>query len=435
MQNSEIWLDLSRMLWRVFHGKMTGIDRVDIAYAEHLMETAPDRLHFVALDYWTGSFRVLPDRAARQLVSSVSICWRDGTLADLRLSAGLLLLRSLITAPIVPRYKKGAPRPIYLNTSMHPVQWPSIIGRMVKRTGAIFVPMIHDLIPIEHPEYVPVAWTRHHLGRIQSITSNAGGVIANSATTAEAIRRYIPTSIPVLSSRIGVTIHSGGVARSKLPPLEKPYFVCLGTLEPRKNHLMLLNVWRDLVMNYGEVNTPTLVVVGRRGWENEQIVDMLERCATIRNVVVEMGSLSDADVDRLLIGSRGLLMPSFIEGYGLPVAEAMARGVPVICSDIPAHREICGDIPVFIDPLDGPAWRSAIIEYTRKDSLNRLDQIKRLREWDRPRWDNHIRDVLNFIDNLRARSSLEDGYVDALEPINSIGPNAALSITQHGNIK
>src|SRR5262249_41515194 len=95
-----------------------------------------------------------------------------------------------------------------------------------------------------------------------------------------------------------------------------PYFVVLGTIEPRKNHLLLLNVWRQLAERGGP--TPKLVIVGARGWENEQIVDVLDRGLLTRPHVLEVSGLKAAALLRLIKNARALLMPSFAEGYGLP---------------------------------------------------------------------------------------------------------------------
>ena len=107
------------------------------------------------------------------------------------------------------------------------------------------------------------------------------------------------------------------------------------------------------------------MLVGQRGWETENVVDMLDRCPALRGVVIERNHVPDAEMARLLKGSRALLLPSFAEGFGFPLVEALGLGVPALCSDLPALRETGGDVPEFLDPLDGRAWRDAIIDYHR----------------------------------------------------------------------
>ena len=111
-----------------------------------------------------------------------------------------------------------------------------------------------------------------------------------------------------------------------------PYFVVLGTIEPRKNHLLLLNIWRRLAEQ--QRSPPKLVIIGTRGWENEQVLDVLDRSVLVRPHVVEGSGMGDRGLMRLLANARALLMPSFAEGYGLPVVEALSLGTPVVASDI-----------------------------------------------------------------------------------------------------
>jgi glycosyltransferase involved in cell wall biosynthesis len=138
-----------------------------------------------------------------------------------------------------------------------------------------------------------------------------------------------------------------------------PYFVICSTIEPRKNHLLILQVWRELVRREG-AGAPKLVIVGGRGWKFEAVAALLDRSPVLRGHVIEVSGLTTPSLKRLLDGARALLMPSFAESYGLPVVEALSAGVPVIASDIPVFREICGNRAKLISPLNGEAWLGTI---------------------------------------------------------------------------
>ena len=85
-----------------------------------------------------------------------------------------------------------------------------------------------------------------------------------------------------------------------------------------------------------------------------------------------------------------MLFPSLIEGYGLPLVEALQTGTPVIASDLPVFREIGGNIPDYLDPLDGPAWEQAILDYADDASGARSDQLMRLAGYQAPTWKDHF---------------------------------------------
>jgi len=104
---------------------------------------------------------------------------------------------------------------------------------------------------------------------------------------------------------------------------------------------------------------PHLVMIGRRGWENEAVIDHLDRSSAVRKLVHEITDLTDEQVAALIRGARALLAPSLAEGFDLPVIEALTLGAPVIASDIPVHRELARAAQL-IDPLDGLGWIDAI---------------------------------------------------------------------------
>src|SRR5205823_1024035 len=201
-------------------------------------------------------------------------------------------------------------------------------------------------------------------------------------------------SPPVLVAPFGTELPPPIAAPA--PPLERPYFVYVSTIEARKNHLLLLNLWRRLAAELGNA-APQLILIGQRGWETENVVDMLDRCPALRGAVIEHNVLPDSEMVRLLQGARALLLPSFAEGFGFPVIEALALGVPVLCSDIPALRETGGAVPEYLDPLDGPGWRAAILDYAALDSPRRAAQLERLHGWRPPTWHEHFANVDRLI--------------------------------------
>jgi len=135
--------------------------------------------------------------------------------------------------------------------------------------------------------------------------------------------------------------------------------VC-GTIEPRKNHVFLLNLWRELAKQSSEI--PALVVVGKRGWNSETAIDMLERSPSLTRTVVEVSGLTTPGLKRLMDNAVALLAPSISEGFGMPLAEAAAAGLPVIASQIDPFREFPAANITLIDPLDGQGWLRAIRE-------------------------------------------------------------------------
>lgn len=399
----EIILDLSRLLSRSLHVMPTGVDRVEMAYARTLLALVPDNLVFGAVNP-LGFYGRLDRSEAIRFLNETETRWASsGKVGWWTLHARALLgLFRMLPLP-VPRARPGIRR-FYVQASPNHLHRRGRVESKLRREGARFICLVHDLIPIEFPEYARPNGAALHRRRMETAADLAAGLIANSHATAGSMKNFIAyrTRKPVVrAAHLGTEPPQG----EDSPPSAAwqrtaPYFIVISTIEPRKNHILLLNIWRRMVEEYGPAATPHLVIVGRRGWENENVVDMLERCETLRHHVTEYSGLSDAAVLSLLKGARALLCPSFAEGFGMPVSEALAIGTPVICSDLPSLREAGCGIPDHIDPLDGPAWIAAVRNYCEPQSDMRLQQVRRMDQLSLPSWRDHLAVVLDLIREL-----------------------------------
>jgi glycosyltransferase involved in cell wall biosynthesis len=350
-----------------------------------------------------GAFGLVPHARAQAFVDALAAQWFAGETQReaLRIADGIC--RSIWfrgERALHARLRRQGDKVVYLNVSHHHLDKPATIERLKDRTAAQFVPIVQDLIPIEFPEYQRPKQEAAHHRRIATVTRLADGVVVTSQATADLLKPRMEAAnrdAPILVSHLGLDL----LPEPTPPPanIPRPYFIVIGTIEPRKNHLLLLKLWRRIALEQGEA-APHLVIVGRRGWENENVVDMLERCPSIRGKVHEYGKVTDTEVCGLIQGAQALLFPSFSEGFGLPLIEALALGTPVLCSDIPPFVEVGAGAPEFFDPLDGPSWHQAICDYTDSASPRRAAQIARLRNWVAPNWTRHFQEVGALLNDL-----------------------------------
>jgi len=397
---TRVVLDISRLISRVRHPRPSGVDRVEMAYARGLKECYGDALSFSAV-HPTGAYGRIESATALAYLDHLDERWSNPATAKGERSIPQVLpwMRRL-----VPSRSGLADSDVLVQVSPHHLDNMEKQARIVERERARFVCMIHDLIPIEYPEYARPGGAETHALRMRTVATLADAVIANSAATGVSFTRWAQKGDlnvpPVHVALLGTErLPEPPSALSRQP--QAPTFVCLGTIEPRKNHLLLLHQWRQMAQTLPQDQVPHLKVVGRRGWENEQIIDMLERSPTIAPFVEEISNCSDDELAAILRDASGLLMPSFTEGYGMPIAEALASGTPVIASDIGAHREAGGDAPDFLSPLDGPRWQEVILDYAANGPMRRA-QMGRLKEWRAPEWGNHMKIARIVIEGVLA---------------------------------
>ena len=383
-----IYADVTRLLRRhvgaIHH---TGIDRVNLEYARWIHGTGGG----LCLRQGGGLKQLSRAAWGRFLLGAK----QPGNPGRRRRERLLLLLRSLILRKPIP----GGSVPIASTHSWlaHGQMWDWL--RMRECHPVVF---IHDLIPIDYPEYSHPREKALHERRLVNSLRHSRGIVVNSYCTESAVKRFARRSElpvpPILVAPLGHDLPQRSI--EPLPSeIRKPYFLVLGTIEPRKNHLLLLTLWRELVRRHGD-STPQLVVVGRRGWECEQVVDLLERCEIIHPHLIERNNTTDAEVATLILKARALLMPSFAEGFGIPVLEALALGTPVISSPLPAIREFAGEIPDYAEPFDGARWLELIENHLDENSAIRRKQMRRLPGFIDTTWETHFRLVEEFLESL-----------------------------------
>jgi capsular polysaccharide export protein len=381
-------IDTTRLVRHALKGRLpTGVDRASLAYIEHFQGRA------LAMVNWLWWGFLLTPTASRRLFTLLL-----NPTAGFRLDLLRVLLWGCLAGLGYPRRVEGR---ILFNTGHTGLERRSYRS-MLRRHRVKPVFLIHDLIPVTHPEYCRPGARRRHSSRMATAMECGVGLIANSQATRQELEQHARVTGARLPATTTALLAPG---LRRLPPgarpIVDPYFVILGTIEPRKNHWMLLHLWRSLVERHG-ARAPKLVVIGQRGWECENVVDLLERCERLQGLVLERTGCTDFEVITYLHHACALLFPSFAEGYGMPLIEALMLGVPAIVSDLPVFREIAGDVPEYVDSLDGKRWVELIAAYAEPHSRRRAAQLERMRQFREPTWKEHFAIVDDFLQQLCA---------------------------------
>jgi glycosyltransferase involved in cell wall biosynthesis len=232
------------------------------------------------------------------------------------------------------------------------------------KSGKPLVVSVHDAAPWLYPESFTARGRWFHSVGVRVAARRADRVITGTEAAAAELRAYtrIPSSL--------VTVVPYGVDPNTLVPGDEPttsvlreyglsgtpYVLWVGSLEPRKGVGVLVAAMARLAA--GGKKT-ALVLAGYAGWQNARLIPPEQR-AQLGESLHQLGPVPEADLQALYAEATVFAFPSFHEGFGLPVLEAMAAGAPVVASDIPAIREVAGDAAVLVPPGDVQQWAGAL---------------------------------------------------------------------------
>jgi glycosyltransferase involved in cell wall biosynthesis len=234
----------------------------------------------------------------------------------------------------------------------------------------VFHDMTFYLLPRHH-----VFWKKLFFCNIIPLSARkADRIIAVSEST----KRDMQEILGISGNKIDVIMHAVSTSyRPDIPQscievvsrkynLPQEYILFVGTIEPRKNVPRLIEAYRQLVKE--EPTAPSLVIVGLRGWHLRDFEKKFREDALVGKIITT-GYLVEEDLPAVYAGASLFVYPSLYEGFGIPLLEALACGVPSVTSNVSAMPEVAGDAAIFIDPYDTQSLSSAMLRVLRNDIL------------------------------------------------------------------
>jgi glycosyltransferase involved in cell wall biosynthesis len=390
--------DVTRLIRRGHFASPTGIDRIERKYIEFLLKQTNRDLEFQAWLPFAGWCK-LPRDLVESLTAQSTRRWTTGGARETIFST----LKKIPVASFTSRPARISPA-IRLTVAHNRPAALRDWHRAAKAHGDKICYFVHDLIPVERTEFGRPRHKAINHARIAGAVKLPDMLIVNSHSTRLSIERFVGTKSdapPIMVAPFGLTLaFSDDLASNHPRQISQPYFLCIGTIEPRKNHMMLLQIWRHLARSLPKQNMPMLVIAGRRGWENKEIIASIEQCKIDGIPVTELNNLSDGEMIAMIRSACAVLMPSFAEGFGLPVTEALGAHCPVIASDIAAHREAGGSAPLFLSATDTDAWQKAILDFASPGSKVRCAYYQSAKDWRPFEWSTHFAAVTDMMERL-----------------------------------
>jgi glycosyltransferase involved in cell wall biosynthesis len=323
---------------------------------------------------------------------------------QLQQSGSYQKLPDLIAVPLwvqfqLPQILSKLEIDLYLHTGTPPLL--PVLPPWSKIKKIIF---LHDVINVKSPRFFkPITFVHGSVAKWLALRC-FDHILCNSvATKNDAVRllKANPEKITVVP--LGLS-----EAFQKLPSTEAlhrarsivgndglPFVLFVGTIEPRKNLEGLLHGFKIS----GLANNHRLVIVGAKGWMTSKIFRLLRKFE-LDEAVIFSGFVSDEELSALYRSAALFCYPSFDEGFGLPVLEAMACGCPVVTSAIPAIREVGGDAPIYIDPKSIQSIASALREVAENKLSRENMALRGIERAGSFTWDRAALDVFKVMETI-----------------------------------
>lgn len=401
-----------------WQGKLTGIPRVMYELSSRYADL-DDKTIFIGWDagrqvFWELSFSEIKDKrnsAATATTEQLKLSTIKRSLRhfydaspDFIKTAARRMKALINSVPLVDEaqapgfsFKKGDKLIVFWG-EWADANYRSRLVDAVKVDHVSLYQMVHDMLPLVTPQY--------------------------SAHSTEGLNNYATEIYPLCHKLISVSKHTKKDVSDwltdhnlKTPPIgvirlgdnfeiaalrqpdhtffasNQPYIVCVGTIETRKNHTLLYYVYK--LAKARNITLPPLVIVGRRGWLTENIYDLMTNDPETKDLFVFLHDASDEELSWIYEHSMFSVYPSHYEGWGLPVAESIAHGIPCISSNTSSMTEIAGDLISYFSPVSTDECLQAIVDLLDDNNLQRAEQ--KISAYQPTSWDETFTQIQGMI--------------------------------------
>lgn len=344
-----LWYDVTNLV--SYSGTVTGIERAISGVARGLLEAdAPVPVRFCHFRKGEGFFELQRPR----LDALLDELGRERSRRK-RTLAARLRKRLLGSRPASAPFDAGDVL-LNLGYATYQQRHRPLVAELFQRSGVNYAGFIYDLLPVRFPEW----WDPEEQIRTREWFTFTGRhasiVLCCSVSTSTDVRRFFEEegieAGPVVSVPLADDLRVSPAAGESSAGTERPYVLYVSTLEVRKNHRLLFQVWKELLRRHEPSAVPNLVLVGRKGWLIGDFLAELRNAHFLGGKIVVRHAVSDEELARLYADCLFTVYPSIHEGWGLPIAESLAHGKYCVASSSSSIPEVGGDLIDYHDPFD-----------------------------------------------------------------------------------
>jgi glycosyltransferase involved in cell wall biosynthesis len=329
----------------------------------------------------------------------------------------LTLIKVLLRPILIMRRKVLLGKPlefqksdIYMNLGLdwNHMEYISKIKEIKDKVGIKAVSLCYDLIPFKLPNRHPQEFTDKFRTYIDRIIQASDLILSISQATQNDLQEYIDKT-KLAKPRLRTIRLGDGIDKNiesypipDYPQLKQGNFILyVSTIEPRKNHKLLYEVWLKLILGK-RIEIPYMVFAGARGWMISDLLAKIESDPRLENKIVILNNLPDAQLSWLYQNCLFTVYPSFYEGWGIPVAESFQYGKLCISSDRSSLPEVGKNLSIYVDPEDTDRWAKTIEELIINPELRKQQEGKITSEYKPFTWEETVGQIRENIEQFHS---------------------------------
>lgn len=274
---------------------------------------------------------------------------------------------------------------------------------ILKKQGCKIVAHIYDIISVTHPQYCEERGVYNFMDYLGAHLKYADKIITNADATVkelEKLTEQLGCALPKCEVvGLGANFQKKNIKEEQVDAAvaelvkEKPYILMVGTLEPRKNHKLLLNAYEGQLKQLGY----NIIFAGYMGWNMECFEERLKTHPDFGKGVFHFSDLNDSSISYLYHNAKFLAFCSYSEGFGLPIIEALQRGTPVLAADVPVLREVGKEFCLWFEQDNAEMLCDVVQSYTQ-DELQYRELKERIKSFKASNWDKTLGEIKKCLD-------------------------------------
>jgi glycosyltransferase involved in cell wall biosynthesis len=411
MVRNRVFIDvLQTIQYLSVHSSVSGLQRVVLSVIEEFNSNNRNRISPVCYRYTTGDFVELDYDDVRLLFELLKSSANTRNINDLADE----ILSDLKDSPAVGFEPQDVL--LILESVWITDNYFANVFRY-RLNGLLVITMLHDLIPTLDPTFMDEVGPKFHR-YLHGASMVSDRVVTNSQSTRNDYSAYCAAH-SLLEAPGCVTQLPGGfddIYKSPQHGLEvknfqiwpRPYILMVGTIEVRKNHLVALRAWKDLIKIRGSQNVPDLVCVGKIGWNiGEFLSELASSDAIVKDRIhLLTENVGDDHLKSLYENCMFTIYPSSYEGWGLPVSESLDFGKAVITTNVSSMPEAGMEFAKYVPASDSNALVAAISEWLDYPEIPQALGIHAIKNRERIDWSTVVNRLIDEVDNLRESKNL-----------------------------